>query len=60
MLFRSAANLEAAGAPVKASYYPGVMHEFFGASAVLDDAERAQQEAAQHFRAAFDATAVGA
>jgi hypothetical protein len=30
------------------------MHEFFGASAVLDKAEDAQQAAARHLAAAFD------
>ena len=48
-----AADLEAAGVPTNHTYYPGVMHEFFGASAVLDKAEQAQQEAARHFLAAF-------
>lgn len=48
-----AKNLEQAGVPVTATRYQGVMHEFFGAAAVLDQAERAQQQAAQHFRAAF-------
>jgi len=48
-----AANLEAAGAPVTSSFYPSVMHEFFGAAAVLDKAEQAR-EAAQHFLRSFD------
>jgi len=52
-----AKNLEAAGVEVIATRYDGVMHEFFGASAVLDHAERAQQEAAQHFLTAFGASA---
>lgn len=55
-----AANLEAAGVPTTATYYEGVMHEFFGASAVLDKAEAAQQEAAAHFAAALDGSARGA
>jgi acetyl esterase len=49
-----AQDLEAAGVPVTASRYDGVMHEFFGASAVLDKAEQAQQEAADHLRRAFN------
>lgn len=49
-----AADLEAAGVATTHRYYEGVMHEFFGASAVLDKAEQAQQEAARHFLAAFD------
>ncbi|MCF6507400.1 alpha/beta hydrolase [Blastococcus sp. MG754426] len=52
---RFAENLQAAGVPTTHRYYPGVMHEFFGAAAVLDKAEQAQQEAAQHFVRAFGA-----
>jgi acetyl esterase len=48
-----ATDLEAAGVPTTSRHYEGVMHEFFGATAVLDKAEQAQQEAAQHFRRAF-------
>ncbi|MCW2960675.1 MAG: hypothetical protein JWM90_1062 [Thermoleophilia bacterium] len=48
-----AQNLQEAGVPTTHSYYDGVMHEFFGASAVLDKAERAQQEVADHLRRAF-------
>lgn len=48
-----ARQLEAAGVQTTARHYGGVMHEFFGASAVLDKAEQAQQEAAQHFLRAF-------
>lgn len=55
-----AANLELAGAAVTASYYEGVMHGFFGAAAVLDKAEQAQQEAAAHFLRAFDTTNLAA
>ncbi|HYH24608.1 MAG TPA: alpha/beta hydrolase fold domain-containing protein [Blastococcus sp.] len=44
-----AENLEAAGVPTTHEYYAGVMHEFFGASAVLDKAEKAQLSAAEHF-----------
>ena len=39
--------------PTGHHYAEGVMHEFFGASAVLDRAEEAQQAAAQHFLRAF-------
>ncbi|MGY1835763.1 alpha/beta hydrolase fold domain-containing protein [Blastococcus sp. SYSU DS0510] len=57
-----AEKLEAAGVPTTHRYYPGVMHEFFGAAAVLEKAEQAQQEAARHFVRAFGAArpAVGA
>jgi acetyl esterase len=48
-----AGQLEAAGVPTTQRYYAGVMHEFFGAAAVLDKAAEAQQEAAQHFVRAF-------
>ncbi|CCG02968.1 alpha/beta hydrolase fold domain-containing protein [Blastococcus saxobsidens] len=48
-----ARKLEAAGVPTASTRYDGVSHEFFGAAAVLDKAEQAQQEAAQHFRRAF-------
>jgi len=43
-----AAHLEAAGVPTTHRYFPGVMHEFFGAAAVLEEAEQAQQAAAEH------------
>ncbi|MCY1144165.1 alpha/beta hydrolase fold domain-containing protein [Actinoplanes sp. Pm04-4] len=49
-----AEDLQAAGVATTHRYYAGVMHEFFGASAVLDKSEQAQQEAAQHFLTAFD------
>ena len=52
-----ARKLEAAGVPTTHEYYEGVMHEFFGASAVLDKAEQAQQSAARHFLAAFGGAA---
>lgn len=52
-----AQNLSEAGVPTTASRYNGVMHEFFGAAAVLDKAEQAQQEAAAHLRAAFSTVA---
>lgn len=57
-----AENLEAAGVATTHRYYAGVMHEFFGAAAVLDKAEEAQREAAAHFTRAFGAvrTTVGA
>ncbi|MGX5654692.1 alpha/beta hydrolase fold domain-containing protein [Geodermatophilus nigrescens] len=52
-----ARKLEAAGVPTTHTYYAGVMHEFFGAAAVLDEAEQAQQEAARHFQRAFGVAA---
>jgi len=55
-----ATDLEAAGVETTHRYFPGVMHEFFGASAVLDEAEQAQQGAAAHFLAAFDRPAPAA
>jgi acetyl esterase/lipase len=48
-----ARHLEAAGVATELRHYDGVMHEFFGASAVLDKAEEAQQAAARHLTAAF-------
>jgi acetyl esterase/lipase len=48
-----ARRLEAAGVATTARHYDGVMHEFFGAAAVLQKAEDAQQEAARHLTAAF-------
>lgn len=48
-----ARRLQAAGVPTTSTRYDGVMHEFFGAAAVLDKAEQAQQEAADHFVRAF-------
>jgi acetyl esterase len=48
-----ARRLDAAGVPTASSYYKGAMHEFFGASAVFELAEQAQQEAAQHLIRAF-------
>ena len=54
-----ARDLEAAGVATTHGYYEGVMHEFFGASAVLDKAEQAQQDAAQHFLTAFGSAGTG-
>lgn len=48
-----AESLRAAGVPTTTKHYDGVMHEFFGAGAVLDKAQEAQREVAQHFRHAF-------
>lgn len=48
-----ARRLEEAGVDVTLRHYDGVMHEFFGASAVLAKAEDAQQEAARHVLRAF-------
>lgn len=53
-----ARHLQAAGVPVTQTRYDGVMHEFFGAAAVLDQAERAQQQAAEHLRRSFETAAV--
>lgn len=50
-----ARHLQAAGVPVTATRYDGVMHEFFGAAAVLDKAEQAQRETAAHLRRNFAA-----
>lgn len=50
---RFAKNLSAAGVPTILSRYDGVMHEFFGAAAVLDKAEQAQREVADHLHAVF-------
>ena len=55
-----AADLEAAGVRTTHRYYEGVMHEFFGAAAVLDEAEQAQQEAARHFRTVFGTAGISA
>ncbi|MCW2616674.1 MAG: putative lipase [Frankiales bacterium] len=49
-------KLEAAGVDTRTAYFPGAMHEFFGASAVFELAEQAQQDAAQQFLSAFAAT----
>jgi len=48
-----ARKLERAGVPTTHSFYKGAMHEFFGASAVFELAEKAQQEAADHLTRAF-------
>jgi acetyl esterase/lipase len=48
-----AARLSAAGVPTTLTRYEGVMHGFFGASAVLDKADAAQREAARHLLSAF-------
>ncbi len=48
-----ATRLAAAGVPTGTRHYDGVMHEFFGAAAVLGKAQEAQQAAAEHFRQAF-------
>jgi acetyl esterase/lipase len=48
-----ARHLEEAGVPTTALHYAGVMHEFFGASAVLDKAEDAQLQTAAFLRLAF-------
>ncbi|MBQ0906910.1 alpha/beta hydrolase fold domain-containing protein [Micromonospora sp. U21] len=43
-----ARHLEAAGVDSALAHYDGMMHEFFGAAAVLDKAAHAQQAAAEH------------
>ena len=48
-----ARRLEEAGVDTTLRHYDGVMHEFFGAAAVLGQAEAAQQEAARHLMRAF-------
>jgi acetyl esterase len=48
-----ARHLEFAGVPVESAYYDGIMHDFFGAAAVLDKAEDAQLKAADLFIRAF-------
>jgi acetyl esterase/lipase len=48
-----ARHLADAGVPTTLSRYDGVMHEFFGAAAVLDKAREAQYEAAGHLCRAF-------
>ncbi len=48
-----AEQMRAAGVDVACTAYPGVMHEFFGAAVVLDEAERAQREAAELFLRGF-------
>lgn len=47
-------NLFEAGVPVSVRRFEGMMHGFFGASAVLDAAQTAQQEAADHVAAHLD------
>ncbi|MBM0277168.1 alpha/beta hydrolase fold domain-containing protein [Micromonospora tarensis] len=48
-----ARHLDAAGVPTTMLRYDGVMHEFFGAAAVLDKAADAQQKAAEHIMRQF-------
>ncbi len=48
-----AEQMRGAGVDVACTTYAGVMHEFFGAAAVLDEAERAQREAAELFLRGF-------
>ena len=54
-----AKRLQAAGATASEAYFPGAMHEFFGASAAFELAEQAQQDAARHFSAAFGGSPSG-
>ncbi|MEZ5410090.1 MAG: alpha/beta hydrolase fold domain-containing protein [Acidimicrobiales bacterium] len=53
-------QMRAAGVDVACTTYAGVMHEFFGAAAVLDEAERAQREAAELFLRGFGVAPIGA
>ncbi|SFK52442.1 alpha/beta hydrolase fold domain-containing protein [Geodermatophilus ruber] len=53
-----ARHLDIAAIPTTYRYYLGVMHEFFGAAAVLDAADQAQRETAAHFTHAFTAAGV--
>ena len=48
------AKLKAAGVPVRYKLYPGVTHEFFGMTAVVDAAKDAVQFAAQGLQTAFN------
>lgn len=48
-----AAQMEAAGVDVVQMTYPGVTHEFFGMSAILEQAVAAQEMAAERLRTAF-------
>jgi len=48
-----AQKLKEAGVDVEAKHYDGVMHEFFGMGAVIDDAKDAVETAATRLRAAF-------
>ena len=50
-----ARHLSEAGVATESIRVDGVSHEFFGAAAVLDKAEEAQQRVAAHLRAAFAA-----
>jgi hypothetical protein len=50
-----ARNLDAAGVATTHREYAGATHGFLGPAAVLEEAEYAQQEAAQHFMRAFGA-----
>lgn len=50
-----AEKLAAAGVEAELRHHDGVMHEFFGAAAVLPAADRAQQQAADHLKGALDA-----
>lgn len=54
-----ARRLESAGVPTTALYYDGVMHEFFGAAAVLDKAQDAQLQASAFLRLAFGTAPTG-
>ena len=54
-----AERLRAAGVAVRCSRYPGMIHGFFGMTALLDRAREAIDEAASALRAAFGSLAQG-
>ncbi|MCC7368934.1 MAG: alpha/beta hydrolase fold domain-containing protein [Chloroflexi bacterium] len=52
-----AARLQQAGVPTTVTIYPGVTHEFFGMTAVVDEAKRAVAEAAAGLTESFGGNA---
>ncbi|MGF1426888.1 alpha/beta hydrolase [Kitasatospora sp. LaBMicrA B282] len=54
-----AERLRAAGVPVEATRYAGMVHGFFAMAGVLDDGRTALAQAARRLRAAFDAAPAG-
>ena len=50
-----AQKMKAAGDEVTQTTYAGVTHEFFGMAAVVEDAEKAQQQAVDALKSAFEA-----
>ncbi len=49
-----AERMRAAGVLVEQTTYPGVAHEFFGMTAVIDKAKQAVQQAAANLKTAFN------